>query len=576
MSSLTWEQVWQWRAAPVQQADTDLGACVDGMLRLAEELDGRGSPRAWFGDAADAARVRLRATSERMEDLVTEVSAARRAMYEASDAVAGIERAVGAVQEYAATKGLAIGSDGTVTDLDGQRLCFATEHDADLARAERQRLVDTCVADLEQILRKAADVDADLTAALSSIESGRLAALDSATLAGARFQGDEAGGAPFGVVPPPQGKGTATDNAGWWASLSDAEREEVINRHPDWIGNRDGVDVKARDLANRELLDDHRTALEQHKADLERQLQEANPLLLALGVGRGDELMHQIIQDEHKLASLDTVEQILDRGDRQLIGLDLTHDRAQAVIAVGDVSTADHVAVFTPGLTSTVDGMAGYDKNMADLKEKAERQLEGKEDTGTVATVAWLGYQAPQASADSLFSSNSVAVDASAQDGGRNLAEFYRGINASRTTEPDLTAIGHSYGSTTTGYALREDTGVDRVAYVGSPGIGTDNLNELQVPTGHSYYGEAKWDGVGDLARFGTDPTDLEGLRHLQTGDATAPDSRQLDGVTGHTSYLNDQSTSQYNLAALAAGYPADVIEGKNVGYTDRPGWWIP
>jgi hypothetical protein len=40
--------------------------------------------------------------------------------------------------------------------------------------------------------------------------------------------------------------------------------------------------------------------------------------------------------------------------------------------------------------------------------------------------------------------------------------------------------------------------------------------------------------------------------------------------------YLNDQSTSQYNLAALTAGQPANVIEGKNVGYTDRPGGWIP
>ncbi len=34
-------------------------------------------------------------------------------------------------------------------------------------------------------------------------------------------------------------------------------------------------------------------------------------------------------------------------------------------MSVGDVDTADHVGVFTPGLTSTVEGMGGYVDDMA-------------------------------------------------------------------------------------------------------------------------------------------------------------------------------------------------------------------
>ncbi|MEJ2577994.1 MAG: alpha/beta hydrolase, partial [Kineosporiaceae bacterium] len=465
--------------------------------------------------------------------------------------------------------GLAVGADGTVTDTVGVRACYGTEHDEELAAAERQRLVDACVADINQIVRKAADVDADLGRLFASIEQGRLAALDSATLAGARTQGFEAGDAARSVLPPPgDGGAPAADNAGWWAGLSDAEREQIIAAHPDWIGNLDGVDFRARDRANRELLDDHRAALERERADLERQLHDLSLTEKAFGSPHADELWNRLQENKDKQASLDTVDRVLARGGRQLVGLDLGHGRAQGVIAVGDLSTADHVAVFTPGLTSTVQGIEGNDQRMAELKRETEKQLSDSGETGTVATVTWVGYQAPQLSADSLFSSNSVALDEAARDGGRDLAEFYRGINASRATDPDLTAIGHSYGSTTTGFALREDTGVDRAAFVGSPGLGTDSLTDLRVPTGQSYYGEATWDGVGDFGRFGTDPSDLAGMRHLETREATAPDGTHLDGVRGHTSYLQDRSTSQYNLAVLAAGHPELVIEGRNVGIT--------
>ena len=66
--------------------------------------------------------------------------------------------------------------------------------------------------------------------------------------------------------------------------------------------------------------------------------------------------------------------------------------------------------------------------------------------------------------------------------GGADLARFYEGIDASRRADPHLTALGHSYGSLTTGYALQQAHGVDDAVLFGSPGLGTDHVDDLHVP----------------------------------------------------------------------------------------------
>ena len=62
-------------------------------------------------------------------------------------------------------------------------------------------------------------------------------------------------------------------------------------------------------------------------------------------------------------------------------------------------------------------------------------------------------------------------------------------------------------------------------------------------------------------------------LGHLETGESTV-DGRHYDGVSGHSSYLQDQSTSQYNMATVVSGHPQDAVEGNNTGITDDPGAW--
>lgn len=569
--SITWANVTQWKQEPLGTAETDLRDTRRSMLDLADELETMGLPRNWTGGAAEGSRRRLATVGNDLRDIVAEVSAAYTAICDANDAVLGVVNAVDAAQEFARLNALVIGSDGSVRTSEAL-VCKVDETDAEgAARRARQALVTECAERVAEALRKARDVDSDLSAVLTSIELGRIDG-GTGSLASAAQVGAVKGN--LSILEPPPG-GTPTQNAAWWASLSQDERDEIIENNPAWIGNLDGVDFTSRDLANRNLLDDRRTEVDSRIAQLEAGMRNPDGTINWDFYYDNRSEYEDLLEEQD---SIDTKDAMLARpGQHQLLGMDFTTPRTQAIIANGNVDTADHVAVFTPGLTSTVAGMGGYDTDMAQLRTRTEDALFARGESGTVATVTWLGYQAPQWG--TTFAGDSVALSGSAQDGGESLADFFRGINSSRMTDPNLTALGHSYGSTTTGYALQESgTGVDRAVFFGSPGLGTSDVGDLEIPPGSAYYAEAKWDGVGDLGRFGTDPSGMEGMNFLETGDATGAGGEDLSGVTGHSSYLEDGSTSQYSMAQIVGGHPEDAVEGQNLGWLTDPvkaqPWW--
>ena len=72
----------------------------------------------------------------------------------------------------------------------------------------------------------------------------------------------------------PPAHGSPGDNAAWWGSLSPSQQQLVIQQHPGWIGNRDGVSFAARDQANRSLLPLDRIRLEAERMRLETALAE--------------------------------------------------------------------------------------------------------------------------------------------------------------------------------------------------------------------------------------------------------------------------------------------------------------
>lgn len=195
-----------------------------------------------------------------------------------------------------------------------------------------------------------------------------------------------------------------------------------------------------------------------------------------------------------------------------------------------------------------------------------------------MATVTWIGYQAPQPGFEGFnpLDSDSVLHDDTARAGGKDLADFYRGIDASRTTDLHLTALGHSYGSTTTGFALQERTGVDDAVVFGSPGLGTSHAEDIQVPAGHTYRIEARNDLVADTGVFGIDPSHLDGVTGLSAREETLPDGRRLAESTGHSDYLTQDSTSQYNMSVVVAGLPGRRVEDNGRGLGDIGSWPIP
>lgn len=581
--SFSWGEITQWRSGPLEAAVRGLSDRRSTLLDCQDELDTMAAPGTWTGDAAQAATGTRRALSEDLETLVAQVSAARRALSDAADAFPGLERAIEDARSFAGDQGLSIGADGSVEDVRGTdgEVGFAARE----ALAERNRLVGTCADLVAQALDRAESIDRDLALVFGSIRDDEVE-VDADSLALASMGGHLLGAG--GLGPPPEG-GTPRQNAAWWDRLTELQQEYVLEHHPDMVGNLDGVPFGVRDEANRQLVEQRREELEGQMEELQRDLEAAERSGSPGQVYTGSEsrrVEREIEALQAQIEELEAIEAQAGLPDHHVLGVDFGNVRAEAIIAQGDLDTASHVATFTPGLTSTVHSMAGYGGELADIRAQSalalvdqmsaeEIQAAGGPEAAArkaladVAVVTWMGYQAPQTSVDSVLSGGSVALEGAAEAGGTALADFHRGIDAVRGGGVDLTALGHSYGSTTLGNALQQEgTGVDRAGFFGSPGLGVTDLGDLHLPEGGAYYAEAKWDGVGDLGRFGTDPSYLEGVNHMSTGPQVGP-TGPLEEVTGHTDYLVDGSTSAYNLAQLITR-PDGIIEGRDFGPLDH------
>lgn len=522
-------------------------ACRSTLVGLQDELDDANPTVAWpSGTAADYARTEHVRLGNDLGDLVAEVSMVLRAVDLASASVRSAQLALDGALANATSKGLVVDRvKGTVAD--------SVPLTDEVASYDRMLVIEECAAQITQALRAADHADGELAEALLLVHGG--AVEGGATLEGSSTIGTELGDKDL-LAPPTDA--TEADNRSWWDGLSAEEQEAVVTEHPEWVGNTDGIPAGIRDRANRAQIDGHRAELEAKIAELEN----------TSSWGQSVAWHEHMDLYKEKLEALDAIETTLANPPaRQLLVLDMTgSEQVRAAVAVGDVDTADHVAVFTPGFTSTVqDGLVGYDQDMHRLHARTSTVLEQAvqdEDTPaeTVATVTWLGYEAPQW--DTMVGQGSVFVSHSAEVGGADLAGFYRGIDASRDSDPHLTALGHSYGSTATGHALQEPNGVDDVVIFGSPGMGVDSLSDLDV-SGHVYRIEAHDDIVADSGSFGADPSSIDGVIGLDSGEVLVG-GELLVRSDGHSEYFSegtrDTTTSLHNMAAVVAGRPESRV----------------
>ena len=331
---------------------------------------------------------------------------------------------------------------------------------------------------------------------------------------------------PSGVTPP-AGAGV------WWQSLSPDEQRRLIQSDPEAIGSLDGLPADVRDEANRILL------------DRELQLLRSTP--------RPDGGPTAAVYDD-RLNALTQAKKVLDtERDAHLLLLDDSTHPTRVAIALGDVDTADHVAVFTQGVDSGAGkpgGLTGPVDQMQSLRAEAQQQLihDGRRGE-SVATVVWEGYEAPP-------NVMAGAVPTYGEQGAPALAAFADGI---RANNPDgqITALGHSYGSYVTGLAAQRTDAFNDVVVFGSPGIGTSDVHDLHVPAGHVFEAQAPNDPIPwfGFAVPGRDPSAMSGVTPLSAGAHGT-----LESSSGHSEYLKDDSTSQYNMALVVDGLGDRVI----------------
>lgn len=339
----------------------------------------------------------------------------------------------------------------------------------------------------------------------------------------------------------------------WWAALSEAEREAVTTACPERIGQADGLPAAARDDANRVLLDDDLARLGAKEGDdtlspLERRALE-NARRTSDALASADAYTDPLDPTSHPGGVLWLYDPTAFDGD------------GRVAVGVGDLDTADDVAIMTPGINTDTTSVGGYTESMINLYEATRFSGDGS----SVATLFWLGYDAPDGATDLA-----TLTEGRAEDGGHRLADAIDGLRASRPDDPaHLTAIGHSYGSTTTAYATEHNSAVDDVVLVGSPGAGpADDAGDLAQGRGHVYVGRDSTDFVATLGDegwvgkfglgLGTDPSseDFDATRF----EAENVDrSWHLNTGSGHSSYFNSDTESLYNMGRVVDGHGGDV-----------------
>ncbi|QOD93090.1 alpha/beta hydrolase [Chryseoglobus sp. 28M-23] len=332
----------------------------------------------------------------------------------------------------------------------------------------------------------------------------------------------------------------------WWAGLDATAQRSLIAATPEVVGNLDGVPFAVRNQANRALL---RSTIRELELEADA----------AVGRAVATQNLHRL---EMLYEVVDALGPAIANPPRSLLNLD-THGQGKAAVVLGDLETADYVSYMIPGMLVTVAGdIVGwtgfgarlYDDQTSWLALLAEAGAATQEQT--VATVAWIGYQTP-----SLMNVGSMEL---AYEGRDAIAAAIEGLQTLRADDPPFVSLlTHSYGSTAALLALEDDTTVDALAMVGSPGSPAQSVDELNV-RGDVFVGEAAWDPIPNSAFFGSDPgAPSYGARVMSVlGSVDVITNEVLAGSAGHNEYWVPGTESMRNLALIAIDRGELVTDG--------------
>ncbi len=304
------------------------------------------------------------------------------------------------------------------------------------------------------------------------------------------------------------------------AAMTPDQRERLIAEFPRQVGNTDGVPWEMRIEANRVNI-------------AQAIIETGDPGRVAFYRGL--------------LGEIDDPAGGAHRVDRQILAFD--PGRAALVELNGNLSTASSMAVFVPGLNTTIEGSAAN-------TQTARRFVSATR--GEVAAITYLGGPFP--------SGNPVTgvVDAAdpryALDMAPRLVAFSEDVERTAQSIP-VTFVGHSYGGSILGTAEAMGLTADRTLYLAAAGagVGVDDAADWHNRNPHVL--RFSMTAPGDLIQavqgipggpHGTDADRMPGVIPLATG--YYDDGRLMAGPSSHTDIVNWPSDSWRNILAVITG----------------------
>ena len=499
-----------WDVPLLRGAVGALGLVAERLLPWRVRLDvvGRqlGRTECWSGPAGTAAATLL-------EELSTVTTGVGAALDGAHLSLAALVTDAAEAQRLAAAASSVAAAGGVALDAAGQPLPDPRQPTEAMAPDQRADLTDRrrAIARVTDLAEEAQAAAARVLAAAHAAQEpiGRLG--DVAVPRAADVGELAARLAPVGPVVPPQLPADRAPGvvAAWWAGLSVHQQRAVVAIHPAGVGGLDGLPGWARDLANRRLLDRAVRDLPPGSAE------HAMAVAVAVEIGR-----HHGNGQPVQLLQFDPV------GD--LVALSL-----------GDVDTAEAVAVLVPGiLTSPADDLAALTADARGVVAATTAAAPGL----SVAAVAWRGYRTP----GSVFTAPSSQL---AQRGGPVLDGALDGLAATRAAPgaplpPRTTVLAHSYGALVAGRAAQAPgrLAADALVLLGSPGTEALTARSLEAPEVYGAWTPA--DPVSVCDWFGPSPADP------WFGDVELP----TDLTQGHTQYYDTDRPTLAAIGEVVAG----------------------
>ncbi|WP_180990000.1 alpha/beta hydrolase [Streptomyces noursei] len=251
-------------------------------------------------------------------------------------------------------------------------------------------------------------------------------------------------------------------------------------------------------------------------------------------------------------------------GEGTLLAYDPAYGRA--VLAVGDMATAEYVAVLVPGMGSSLKSLPEDARRARNLRDQCLRIRPD----ANVAIVAWNGYKAPPA----LWKGNLAVITEEQAKVGAVLLKmdldqwrlYWDQERPARQSQklpdyPQLTISGLSYGSVVAGHAAVKGAAPDNIIFLGSPGTGL-RAKHLNIPANNVFVAATDTDIVTALQWFSISPASKKygEVTRMKADYEWKAERGILENIEkAHTSYYEPGTESLANISRVVVGKPEEV-----------------